>query len=212
MTKLLLVEDNKLLSLMEAKHLTAAFPNLTLSVAKSGLEALSSAKQESPSVIVMDCQLTDCNCRTLLGELLSVSPNSHVIITSAEPPEDLRGRSYRDKIFDILEKPFETEELVCVVGRALEATGDLDALMDDEAESRSRTGNTISDPSSRAMDRHHVLNVLSGILAGLRAFEADLEAECKSPESVIAATEEYIPRLVEMVGKVTMFIKKSGLA
>jgi CheY-like chemotaxis protein len=209
-TTLLLVEDNKLLSLMEAKHLSTAFPRLSLSVAKDGPEALASAKRENPSVIVLDCQLPSGNCCTLLSDLLSVSPGSHVIVTSAEPPEDLRGRSYRDKIFDILEKPFETEELVCVVGRALEATGHLETSLDEVEKGENRPSRKTYETRPRALDRHQVLNVLSGILAGLRAFEADLEADCESPSAVRSAAEEYIPRLVDMVGKVTRFIKANG--
>lgn len=206
MTNLLLVEDNKLLSLMEAKHLSAAFPFLSLSVAKSGPEALSSAKRQPPSVIVLDCRLPGGNCCTLIGELLSIAPQSNVIITSAEPPGNLRGRTYRDKIFDILEKPFETEELVQVVGRALEATGHLHSVSEPEDEEKGGSDSRRAADATPS-DRHHVLNVLSGILAGLRAFEADLVADCDSPKAVRAATEEYVPRLVEMVGKVTMFIK-----
>ena len=210
MTSLLLVEDNKLLSLMEAKHLSAAFPELSMSVTKDALEALEFAAENQPAVVVLDCQLPEGNCCTLLSDLLEASPDSNVIITSAEPPNDLRGRSYRDKIFDILEKPFETEELVNVVGRALEAFGTVKLSTRSPLLTKSQQDQVRNVSEGGPSERHKVLNVLSGILAGLRAFEADLEADCESPESVKVATGEYIPRLVEMVNKVTAFIKKSG--
>lgn len=210
MTSLLLVEDNKLLSLMEAKHLSAAFPDLSMSVAKDASEALEFATRVQPAVVVLDCQLPEGNCCTLLFDLLEASPDSNVIITSAEPPNDLRGRSYRDKIFDILEKPFETEELVNVVGRALEAFGTLKSSTRSPRVKKSSQERVRNASEQGPSERHKVLNVLSGMLAGLRAFEADLEAEYESPESVKAATREYIPRLVEMVNKVTVFIKKNG--
>jgi DNA-binding NtrC family response regulator len=209
---LLLVEDNKLLSLMEARHLAEAFPFLSLSVAKSGAEALASTRESKPSVIVLDCQLPGGKSCRLINELLDLSPDSKVIVTSAEPPDDLRGRRYRDKIFDILEKPFETEELVCVVGRALEATGSLDVSATDATATQGKDIDAETEGDSAASDRHQVLNVLSGILAGLRAFEADLEADFESPEAVKAAVGEYVPRLVEMVNKVTIFVKKQGHA
>ena len=209
MVSLLLVEDNKLLSLMEAKHLRSAFPDISLTIAKDVEEAVSSAREAPPQVIVMDCTLPGGDCRTLLNDLLDLSPDATIVVTSAEPPRDLRGRSYRDKIFDILEKPFETEELVCVVDRALKATYGADGVKKGDAQMK---GDFHPSPhlENAPFDRHQVLNVLSGILAGIRAFEADLEAECDDRDAVVSMTSEYVPRLVDMVNKVTRLIKAAG--
>ena len=205
MANLLLVEDNRLLGLMEAKHLRTAFPDIALSIANDFDAAVENAKHNLPHVIVMDCKLPGGNCCDLLHDLLEISPNAKVVVTSAEPPSDLRGRSYRDKIFDILEKPFETEELVCVVERALRETSRTEDIcvhvnVVDEGLRNIANGGL-------SFDRHQILNVLSGILAGIRAFEADLEAECEDSEAVKQTTEEYIPRLVNMVNKVTSLVK-----
>lgn len=209
MANLLLVEDNKLLGLMEAKHLRSAFPDIALTIAKDVDDALCLAKAAPPQVIVMDCMLPGGDCHTLLNDLLDISPDATIVVTSAEPPRDLRGRSYRDKIFDILEKPFETEELVCVVDRALKATSENDDVIEEE---KNQIGMDLrsSPPMEPLFDRHQVLNVLSGILAGIRAFEADLEAECDNRDAIVSATSEYIPRLVDMVNKVTRLIKVAG--
>jgi DNA-binding NtrC family response regulator len=206
---LLLVEDNKLLSLMEAKHLRTAFPDVALSIAKDVDEAILSARSNLPEVIIMDCKLPGGDCCSLLNDLLDISPKSTVVVTSAEPPDDLRGRSYRDKIFDILEKPFETEELVYVVGRALKATN---RGIDSKGDLKNNERNVELSVSLKtsSFDRHQVLNVLSGILAGIRAFEADLEADYNEPEAVKDDVAEYVPRLVEMVNKVTGLIKMAG--
>ena len=210
LVNLLLVEDNKLLSLMEARHLRAAFPDIILYSAKDVNEAIEAAKGTPPQVIVMDCKLPGGDCCSLLNDLLDISPNAMVVVTSAEPPGDLRGRSYRDKIFDILEKPFETEELVCVVDRALKATGMAVELGDKEKSTDSILNPLKLSTEQVPFDRHQILNVLSGILAGIRAFEADLEAECNDKKAVKAVVQEYVPRLIEMVNKVAEIIKTAG--
>ncbi len=190
MFSLLLIEDNKLLSLMEQRHLGTAFPEVALSTACNREEAIRKASVTPPNVVVMDCQLPwEAGGGEFLDELLSIASGAKVIITSAEPPEVDRG----SKVFEVLDKPFETEELVFIVGRALRTCA---AEILEEGK-----GDRV------AFDRHKVLNVLAGILAGIRAFEADLDAEADNPAVVREMVSEYVPRLVDMLNQATTLIR-----
>ncbi len=202
MTNLLLVEDNQLLKIVEERHLRDAFPELIIHVASTGEEARRKADAHAPDLAVMDCRLPDCDCQTLLKDLVGMSPELSVIITSAEPPKNLQGKEFAANIYEVITKPYETEDLVGVVSRALRSKGF--ELSPKQADGVAPIGNI---PAAPEFDRHRALNLLSGLLAGLRAFEADLEAEAESAEDVKRAVADYIPRLIGMVRDVTAIIR-----
>jgi hypothetical protein len=57
-------------------------------------------------------------------------------------------------------------------------------------------------------DRHLVRNRLAGLLAGLRAFGADLRAELDDPEAIRATVDEYVDRLCASVTEVSNMLPK----
>ncbi|MCP4680450.1 MAG: response regulator [Deltaproteobacteria bacterium] len=203
MPALLLIEDNKVLSLLESRHLSQVFPELDVITAGNGAEALHQARKQTLDAVIMDCHLPDLDFHSLLLDIRKIAPNASIIVASAEPPSDLRVNQGTEQIFEILLKPYETEEFVDTVRRALRATGH---TLSPNVISKESVSNFIKDKPV-TFDRHVTLNHLSGLLAGLRALEADLDAEAEDPHTVRELVEEYIPRLVGIVHTMTSSIK-----
>ena len=201
MSAVLLVEDNRLLCKMEERHIAAAFPDVALYVAHNGKEALAAAEACPPDAVVMDCRLPGTGCLELLDEILKISPDAAIIIASADPPKDLTGRSLREKIFGILEKPFETEEFIDILQRAFfgrKADDPLIAPEKAEDEGDAKNG----------FDRHEMLNALTGMTVLLRAFETELTEETASMETVRESVAEYLPKLIRLVQRAAVQVKQ----
>ena len=207
---LLLIEDNRILSRLEERHLSEAFPHLRLSSARTGEEAIQLAKEIRPEVVVMDCHLPGTTSyREVLKQLHRLSPDAGVIITSAEPPGDLKERVGHSNIMDIIEKPFETEELVGAVARAIaERSASTPAST---VPTSDRAGNAKSGSSNEkaSFDTHKALSVLASVLTGIRALEADLTAEADKPDVVRDTLAAYVPRLVGLVDRLSSIIKSA---
>ena len=62
-------------------------------------------------------------------------------------------------------------------------------------------------PGTPCSHRHRVINGLSKLLTGLRAFESDLLSVAKPHSEVIGIVEEYIPLLVATVHEVSVLVK-----
>ncbi len=201
-TELLLIEDNKVLNLVETRHLCAAFPEIAVRSAQNGQQARQLVDESPPDVVVMDCHLPDCQYQALLGELITASPNVSVIITSADPPASLKRREYEAIIFEVIAKPYETDQLVGSVSRALRSKGYVY-----KPGNRPSSEPVVDPPVPAAADRHKALNLLSGFMAVLRAFESDLEAEVQHPRRVRQTVEQYIPRLINLVRDMTAVVK-----
>jgi hypothetical protein len=65
-------------------------------------------------------------------------------------------------------------------------------------------------PRAPCAHRHRVINGLSKLLTGLRAFESDLLSVATSQSEVIGIVEEYIPMLVATVHEVSLLVKDDG--
>ena len=201
MSAVLLVEDNLLLCKMEARHISTAFPDIALYTAHTGTEALVAAEAAPPDAVVMDCRIPGCACLDLLDGILRVSPDAAIIIASADPPKELTGRSYREKVFGILEKPFETEELIDVLQRAFGARGKggLDVKTALEEQDGAPAGH---------FNRHGMINTLTGILILVKSFGKELEAEAEHASAVREIIAEYVPKLEKLVRGATAQVKQ----
>ena len=207
MSSVLIIEDNLLLCKMEQRQISAAFPEISLRAVHNSVDALQAAKDEAPDAVVMDCRLPGCGCLELLDGILAVSPSAAIIIASADPPKDLRCPGYRDKVFDVLEKPFEAEELINVLRKAVSGalpSEHLRAHPNGPSPAKIRK----SPEAGGAFDRHEMINILSGIYVGIRAFEADLVSASENSESIRETIAEYVPKILQMVERASARVKQ----
>lgn len=189
MRTVLIVDDNVTLAYFTARNLIRDIPDLDVITSASCSEAKVEAARVRPSLIIADYKLQDGSGHTLIREIRQTYPNVAAILISGENvPEDLLGQG----LFGFLQKPYEAEALLNLVKSA---------LIDSKPPIRNPQG--ALSVQCKGYDRHLVQNRLAGLLAGLRAFGADLRFQAEDPQAVLQVLDEYLDRLCRVVVEVS---------
>jgi CheY-like chemotaxis protein len=117
--KILLVDDNPMILGMLRHELAELAPVTT---AANGKDALASAAEQPPDLIISDYQMPGIDGRELVEKLKNKSTTSRIPIillaTRVDISEKLRGM--QDSVEDFVEKPFFVKEAVARVKRVLD--------------------------------------------------------------------------------------------
>lgn len=116
--RVLVVDDEKLIRWSLAQTMSRAGHEVF--EARGGLEALRIAEAELPDVILLDLRLPEMDGLTVLSELALRQIESAVVVISAHSDLDTAVEAMRRGADDFVKKPFDAEEVVLVVERALE--------------------------------------------------------------------------------------------
>jgi len=198
----LLVDDNESLLRFTARNLTSAIGDLDVYTASSCASARKAARECRPDILIVDQKLPDGGGYSLLFKLRQQQPNLRAIMITAETPF-VYGRSHDDDLsYHVLAKPFEADDLIALVERAL-----------GRQQAFAAAGRIPSKVHrfEKTFDRHLAQNLLSGLLACLRAFEMDLITEAESPERVRALVDSYIGQLVGSVAELSRTVSGEGI-
>lgn len=191
MATVLLVEDNEVLARFTARHLAVSLPGVDVQIAASVGLARSLARGMAFDVLIVDRELPDGDGLELGRDLKRQHPTLALIVTSADTHDVLTRAALGLEPSSLLTKPFESDELVGAVAQALGA----------RVQVFSRTALGLpSDP------QHAARNRLAALLAGLRAFAADLRDGAHNQTVVLQLVDEYESALVEDVHALTRII------
>jgi DNA-binding NtrC family response regulator len=80
-------------------------------------------KDELYQILILDVVMPGVNGLELLKQVRKIDKDICVIMLSGYPTFDRAVEAFRQQIFDFLTKPFETEELVAVLDRAIQKYG-----------------------------------------------------------------------------------------
>ena len=118
--RVLVVDDEPLIRWSIAETLKAH--GHTVLEAESGAGALRALQVSSRPVdaIVLDYRLPDTNNLSLLGRIRQIAPRIPVILMTAFGTPELVEDALRLGAYDVMDKPFEMNELEGVVSRACE--------------------------------------------------------------------------------------------
>jgi CheY-like chemotaxis protein len=189
MQRILIVDDNTTLAYFTARNLERDIQDLTVSIAASCADAREQIEENFFSVMITDLNLSDGNGLDFVNEVRSRFPEmSAILISGEEPPHELRS-----DLHGFLRKPYEAPSLSALVRGALAK----------EPESFRQAVDVSALEKCRGYNHHYVRNQLSALLAGLRAFGADLREGASSPETVNKTVDEYLDRLCGYVHEVT---------
>src|ERR1700754_2343689 len=118
MTKLLIVDDEahirRILSLMLSDN------KFEVAEAGSGEEAIETCKKFMPQVVLLDISLPGINGLATLEQLLKTHKNLDCIMMTAYGTIRSAVEAMRLGAFDYLTKPFDNDELLMIINRALE--------------------------------------------------------------------------------------------
>jgi two-component system phosphate regulon response regulator PhoB len=117
--RILVVDDEPDITALVAYHLAKA--GFRVSTAASGLEALRSAREERPDLVILDLMLPGVSGYDVLAELRSREETRDVgvILLTARREESDRIRGLSLGADDYLTKPFSPQELTLRVGAVL---------------------------------------------------------------------------------------------
>ena len=90
--------------------------------AGNGRQALQALQAQAFDLALTDLKMPDTNGIALLGELIKIQPGLCVILMTAHGSIDSAVTAIKNGAFDYLTKPLEREQLLLVLGRALERT------------------------------------------------------------------------------------------
>lgn len=198
---LLLVDDNAALRLFTAHNLRSALPGLLVATCGTCAEARELVERLRPQVVVADQHLPDGRGSTLLQELGRSIAGLSGILISAQAHLSAAQIAGEGMAIETLAKPFEVDDLIEAVERAMRP-GVAAAV---QGPPKVRTAGPAKAPIA---DDHLLLNRLSGLMAGLRAFGADLRARADDAEAVRATVDEYLDRLVGSVRELTTLVAR----
>jgi two-component system, NtrC family, response regulator HydG len=94
--------------------------NLEVQLAENGEQALGLARSSEFDLVITDLRMTPMDGLELLGILHAEQPSLKVILVTAHGSERCAVEAMRLGAYDYFKKPFELDELMAVVGRALE--------------------------------------------------------------------------------------------
>ena len=102
--KILVVDDDQLLGWALEKSLSGE--HLSVRVVETGQDALLEIGKNSYHLILLDIHLPDINGLEMLGEIRKKSPDSRIIVASADVSESNKEKALSGGACQFLEKPF----------------------------------------------------------------------------------------------------------
>jgi len=107
--RILVVDDDNLICWALVKEFAAM--NFSTHIAESGAGALEALHQHPTDYLFLDVNLPDADGIELLPEIRRISPDTKIIVMSADASELARQRAFTGGAIQFLEKPFDLSEV-----------------------------------------------------------------------------------------------------
>ncbi|NOX28628.1 MAG: response regulator transcription factor [Actinobacteria bacterium] len=213
--RVLVVDDEENISFLVASALRLA--DMDVAIAATGRDALTSAEQFDPDVIVLDVMLPDTDGFTVLQQLRSRGHLMPVLFLTARDETADRVRGLTSGGDDYITKPFALEELVARVQVALRRRGVAsansavlqvaDLILDDDAHRVTRGGKTVRlTPTEYKLCRLLMTNAGRVVSRGQildHVWEYNFDGESAIIETFVSSLRKKIdsaePKLVETI-------------
>ncbi len=111
------IDDDRSIRWVLERALTQA--GLSVTVFESAVGIMEKLKTEQPNAIVSDIRMPGMDGMELLGKVVEAYPNLPVIVMTAYSDLDSAVSAFRGGAFEYLPKPFDVDEAVSLVERAM---------------------------------------------------------------------------------------------
>jgi len=118
--RILIVDDEKLIRMSLVEELTRQ--GFRVFEAETGGAGLARANEGDIDLVLLDYRMPDMDGLTVLGELAQKHPDTLVILMTAYSSIDNAVQAIKRGAYDYLNKPFDMDEMVLRVRKALETT------------------------------------------------------------------------------------------
>jgi DNA-binding NarL/FixJ family response regulator len=115
----LLVDDHPVIRQGIHRILTHAFPDLSVSEAETGEQALALSESTAWDLIVVDLSLPGLSGLDLIRDVSRIQPRARIIVVSVHPPQHFARRALAVGAAAYLEKSAAPEEMVRAVSEVL---------------------------------------------------------------------------------------------
>ena len=208
-SKLLVVDDEP--SLQDIVATSMRFLGYDVTVASTGREAVRSATEQRPDLIILDIMLPDFDGLEVMRRVRTAGVDAGVVFLSARdtPADKIAGLTAGGD--DYVTKPFGLEELAARVSAVLrrvrpDAAADgvlkvADLELDPETYQVTRAGVPIElAPTEYKMLRHLMINA-NVVLSRQQLLDAVWGTDFYGDDSVVATYISYLRRKVDAVGE-----------
>ncbi|WP_420589636.1 nitrogen regulation protein NR(I) [Bacterioplanoides sp.] len=137
MSTVWIIDDDKSIRWVLEKALAQA--NITTRVFEQAEPALAQLRREHPDAIISDIRMPGMDGLTLLKEAKEAHPQLPVIIMTAHSDLDSAVSSYQQGAFEYLPKPFDVDEAVALIQRAIDHFAELNAQAPEAEEDQENT-------------------------------------------------------------------------
>jgi len=159
--------------------------------APDGAAALSKVNEEPPDAILLDVMMPGMNGRQFLDELRKLRDKSDIPVVVMTALHGLANKPIEYGANDVVEKPFDIDELLNIVALALFRSGEYDTL--DEPRAVAVTEPADGSPAPTAVQSSEISRVLMVVdedKRSLAELDAELGAEGYTVVSLSRATDE----------------------
>jgi CheY-like chemotaxis protein len=168
---------------------------LEVATAEDGQAALEQISREPPDVILLDLKMPGLNGIQVLEQVKGMAPHMPVVIVTAYGDLPSAVQAMRLGAYDYLTKPFDNDEIVFTVRRALEKR-ELEA-----ARLKAAKVATLLE-AARGLS-HEINNPLAAILGQAQMLERELrEAKAANRVKAIIECSERIARVIQRLSSI----------
>jgi DNA-binding NtrC family response regulator len=117
-SKIILIVDDEASMRKNLRDLLST-DGCTITEAEDGEEAIIQFMQNPPLLVLLDINLPKIDGLTVLSQMRKLNPDVPIIIFTAYGTSDRAIEAMKEGAFDYLEKPFELDEMLLTINRAL---------------------------------------------------------------------------------------------
>lgn len=137
-SRILVVDDEKMIRWSLGQALESA--GYTVDQAADGAEAIETLGREVPDLVLLDFKLPDRSGIEVLKSAKKIAPRIPVVMITAHASVGGAVEAMKEGAYDYISKPFEIEEMIQTVKRALEAGNLREEVARQREESRKNFG------------------------------------------------------------------------
>ncbi len=202
--RLLVVEDDP--NILELLSASLRFAGFTVATAASGAEAVASAREEHPDLVVLDVMLPDLDGFDVIRKLRDLGSRTPVVFLTARDATEDKVRGLTLGGDDYVTKPFSLEELTARIRAVLRRTSGeasttrltfADLTLDEETHEVTRGGATVALSPTEFKLLRYLMHNPGRVLSKGQILDHVWNYDFRGDDSIVESYISYLRRKVD---------------